>query len=152
MSPIPYAHRLEPKGGESVHGKASHHEGTSDALFRYDHSETARALESSDEPALCDALIAATFHDPDWRWVETECLRLAGHPSHSVQSLVASCLGHLSETHGVIDRASIESTFARLLADRAAPFADRADDARDLFERVVRRHQSHRAIAYRAIA
>jgi hypothetical protein len=30
---------------------------------------------------IAPALIAAAFHQPDWRWVQEQCLELTGHPT-----------------------------------------------------------------------
>ena len=96
--------------------------------------ELERALRSSDVSAVCRAMVDAAFHEPDWRWVQGECARLATHASPHVRGLVPTCFGHLARLHGMIDREVVEPVLARLAADPKSGVAGRVDDARDDFD------------------
>jgi len=64
----------------------------------------AEAFLAGDDPAAINqALLSITFHDPDWRWVQGHCLRLAHHPSSRVRSLAGLCFGHLARIHRELD-------------------------------------------------
>lgn len=65
--------------------------------------EAEAIFAGDDHAAIIDALLSITFHDPDWRWVQGHCLRLARHPSSSVRSLAGLCFGHLARIHRELD-------------------------------------------------
>ncbi|GAC1424905.1 MAG: hypothetical protein PVS3B3_31830 [Ktedonobacteraceae bacterium] len=54
-----------------------------------------------------EALLRVTFHDPDWRWVQTYCLEFLEHPDKDVRAIAAVCLGHLACIHGTLDIAVV---------------------------------------------
>ncbi len=60
-------------------------------------------LSSGREDAVAEALLSATYHDPDWRWVQARCLDLLSSGSHATRALAITCLGHLARIHGVLD-------------------------------------------------
>jgi hypothetical protein len=63
------------------------------------HSETLAALHSTDPAAVRYALVGITLHEPDWRWAQSECARLASHPLVEVRALAATCMQHLARIH-----------------------------------------------------
>lgn len=65
------------------------------------------ALNSGDPEAMSLALIRSAFHDPDWRWVQEQCLRLSTYPNLWVQRNCATCLGHIARLHGQLDTARV---------------------------------------------
>jgi hypothetical protein len=91
-----------------------------------------RALSSSSPEEVCDALLASALHDPDWRWVQEQCLRSLQHPSEDVRGLALTCLGHVARLHGRLD---VERVLPALAALRAHPaLAGRVEDALDDIE------------------
>ena len=100
----------------------------------YLRAEAERAFGSTDPATVCDALVGATYHEADWRWVQGWLARLAEHSSSDVRGLVATCLGHLARIHGMLDRARAEVVLARLATDPDPTVAGRVGDARDDFE------------------
>jgi len=86
-----------------------------------------QAFGSNDSTRVCDALVRAVFHDPDRRWAQRQCLRLARHSLPEVRGLAATCLGHIARIHRAINRKSAERALKALLKDPAS--AGRAEDA-----------------------
>jgi hypothetical protein len=87
------------------------------------------AFAGGDARRIADALVAVTFSDPDWRWVQGECLVLLDHPSDEVRGLAATCLGHLARIHGQLDRRPV---LAALCEHRDDPvIGGRVEDALD---------------------
>jgi hypothetical protein len=92
-----------------------------------------RLLGSSDEADVCRALVAAALHDPDWRWVPSQCLALAAHSSPHVRRVTATCFGHLARIHRQIDRDRVEAVLDRLAVDPVPEVRGSVQDARDDF-------------------
>jgi len=61
------------------------------------------AFSSGLPERICDALVRVAFNDPDWRWVQEQCLRFIGSPLPDVRRLAVTCLGHLARIHGQLD-------------------------------------------------
>ena len=97
----------------------------------YDRADAVRALHATEPATVCAALVGIAFHEPDWRWVQGECVRLATHPDVGVRSVVASCFGHLARIHGTIDLPVVDPVLAELARDPEV--AGRVSDARDDF-------------------
>ena len=97
----------------------------------YNRADAVRALRAEDPATICAALVGVAFHEPDWRWVQGECVRLATHPDVGVRGTVATCFGHLARIHGTIDLPVVEPTLAELAGDPEV--AGRVSDARDDF-------------------
>ena len=62
------------------------------------------AFESDDPGRICRALVAISFHDEDWQWVQNVCLRYLESNNPEICSLAAVCLGHVARIHGKIDK------------------------------------------------
>jgi hypothetical protein len=62
-----------------------------------------RDLYSDDPERISAALYSAAYHDPDWRWVQDECLRLLKHHDVGVRWTAATCLGDLALFHKTLD-------------------------------------------------
>ncbi len=87
------------------------------------------AFASNKVETICDALIRITYHDPDWRSVQEQCVRLAEFPDVDVRGLAATCLGHLARIHR---RLNIEEVLPMLQSLRNDPdVAPRVLDALD---------------------
>ena len=87
------------------------------------------ALRSGDSAAICRALVAVAFHDPDWVWVQEHCLRLLSAVDPDVRGVAATSLGHLARIHGALDLARVEPRLRELRNDPVA--GGRAEDALD---------------------
>src|SRR5215467_4719531 len=98
-----------------------------------DRDTATRQLRSDSEADVCRALVAAALHDPDWRWVQSQCVALAGHTSSGVRCAVAICFGHLARIHRQIDRERVEAVLDRLAMDPVAEVRGCVEDARDDF-------------------
>jgi len=61
-------------------------------IFPMDRASLEGLLESGNEAAIIDALLSAAFYDPDWKWVQTTCLRFLGHPAKWVRWNAVTCL------------------------------------------------------------
>ena len=106
--------------------------------------EALAAFDSNDAKQICNALISITFHDPDWRWVQEQCMRLAKFPNVEVRGLVATCFGHIARIHGQLDIEPVSSTL-KLLADDPE-VAHRVDDAVDDIRMFMKIDLSNRVI------
>ena len=104
----------------------------------YSHEEAAAAFCSRDDQVVCNALVGVAFHDPDWRWVQSQCALLASHSSSAVRGLVATCLGHLARIHRQIDRDVVDPILESLAADRDPAVAGRVQDTLDDFDIFLR--------------
>jgi hypothetical protein len=58
-----------------------------------------RDLCSGDPERISEALYSATYHDPDWRWVQDQCLKYLDHEALKVRWTAATCLGDLAMFH-----------------------------------------------------
>jgi len=68
--------------------------------------------------AIYAALLSAAYFDPEWRWVQEQCLGFLNHPDNSVRWVAATCLGHLARIHGQLD---VEVVLARLVPLKSDP-------------------------------
>ena len=65
--------------------------------------EAEALLANGTEQQLCEAIVSIALHDPDWRWVQTQCLRCVHHQSVAVRKAAALSLGHLARIHRVLE-------------------------------------------------
>ncbi len=75
------------------------------------------AFASNNVEAICDALIRITYHDPDWRWVQEQCIRFAEFPDADVRGLAVTCLGHLARIHRKLNLEEVLPVLESLLKD-----------------------------------
>lgn len=95
--------------------------------------EEARENLKSDDPIrVNDALVRLTYHDPDWQWVQDQCLQLVNYQDPVVKGLAVSCLGHLARIHKTIDTVKVVPILSGLLED--PDVGGRAEDALDDIE------------------
>ena len=104
-----------------------------DEIGPLDRKTITSQLQSADEAAACRALVAAALHDPDWRWVHSQCQALVAHPSSWVRRVIPICLSHLARLHRQIDRAEMDAILDRLALDPIAEVRGNVQDARDDF-------------------
>lgn len=90
------------------------------------------SFSSGNLQEICDALVRLTYHDPDWRWVQEQCLHFGKHPQSEIRGLAATCIGHLARIHGVLDMQSVRPLLDELLKDPEV--SGRAQDALDDIE------------------
>ena len=93
------------------------------------------AFDSGHPDQICDALIRLTCHDPDWRWVQDQCVFWCGHANVDIRGLAASCLGHLARIHHELNLKTVLPVLKRLLADSSV--AGRVEDALDDIDRYL---------------
>ncbi|HET8627249.1 MAG TPA: hypothetical protein VFL91_07510 [Thermomicrobiales bacterium] len=91
--------------------------------------EATAAFATGRGEAICAALVAVTFHDPDWRWVQAHCLRLAQHRDDAVRAVAATCLGHLARIHRALEADVVLPVLRGLAKDPAV--CGYAEDALD---------------------
>ena len=60
-------------------------------------------LKSGQSEQIIDALLSAVYYDPDWRWVELQCLQSLTHADVGVRRNAATCLGLLAVFHQKLD-------------------------------------------------
>lgn len=65
--------------------------------------EILEIFDSGDAASIAKALYSATYHDRDWKWVQSQCLRFLTNPNPTVRWAAATCLGDLSVFHHKLD-------------------------------------------------
>lgn len=106
---------------------------------RQSRAKLSRALMSADPQTVCSALVSAALHDPDWHWVQAQCVRLSRDGNAEVRSLVATCIGHIARIHGTLDLDVAQETLARLERDSDPTVVGSVEDARDDIAQFVAR-------------
>ncbi|HEY4341678.1 MAG TPA: hypothetical protein VGM97_17170 [Steroidobacteraceae bacterium] len=94
-----------------------------------------RAFSSGNTEEICRALIAVTFHDPDFRWVQELCLRFLSSEDGQISGLAATCLGHLARIHRNIDKEKVLVALRHHLSD--VEICGKVEDAIDDIETFV---------------
>jgi hypothetical protein len=61
------------------------------------------SFESSDPKEVSQVLYSATYHDPDWRWVQEWCLKFLKSDHAGIRWAAATCLGDLAVFHKQLD-------------------------------------------------
>ena len=89
-----------------------------------------KVFQQDDADKIEEALLRVTFHDADWQWVQSYCLKFLKYPDKSVRAVAAICLGHLACIHGTIDTNIVVPALKALLTDPgvAAKASDALDD------------------------
>jgi hypothetical protein len=90
------------------------------------------ALASGDAARICETLVGLASHDPDWRWVQGQCLRFASAADPQVAPVALVCLGHLARLHRQLDAGAVMPVVEASLADPL--LAGSAQDAMDDFQ------------------
>lgn len=92
-------------------------------------SEVETLLRGGDGTEIADALLSAAYYDPDWKWVQGQCLTFSRHEDRNVRWVAAICFGHLARIHRQLD---LELVLKRLVEMRSDPLvASAANDALD---------------------
>jgi len=106
-------------------------------VFPITRQEAEEAFSSGNVEKTCDALIRLTYHEPDWEWVQSQCLRFGKNPHPEIRGVVATCIGHLARIHSVLDMETVHPLLEELLDD--PEISGRAQDALDDIEVYLRR-------------
>lgn len=88
----------------------------------------ARAVfASGDAERISRTLVRLAYHDPDWTWVQNQCLRFLEASDPMVVTAAATSLGHLARMHRQLDLARVLPALQSLLGDEeVAGFAEDA--------------------------
>lgn len=66
--------------------------------------EDAEAAFARDDPdELVRVLLGLSWYEPDWPWVQEQCLRFSQHPSSKVRYMVPLCLMHIARIYHDLD-------------------------------------------------
>lgn len=91
--------------------------------------ELEESLNSGDPNTICNALYSAAQHEPDWRWSQTQCLKMLLHESLLVRSTALIALGEIALFRGHLDVDIVVPEMKKLAGDPAlAPFVEDALD------------------------
>jgi hypothetical protein len=97
------------------------------AVVERDREEIEILLRDGETQGITDALLSAAFYDPEWRWVQGQCLAFSHHSDRNVRWISATCLGHLARIHRQLD---LELVLPRLVEMRAdSLLSSAAEDA-----------------------
>ena len=98
-------------------------------VLKKDRAEIELLLQSTNPTDILDALLSAAYYEPEWRWVQGQCLAFLSYGERSVRGLSATCLGHLARIHKQLD---IELVLPRLAELKDDPeIGDSVRDALD---------------------
>jgi hypothetical protein len=82
-------------------------------------------LRSGTPQQISEALWSAAYYDPDWRWVQTQCLLMLGHGDVWVRRNAATCLGLLAVFHKKLDTPVVVAALQKAAADpEVKPWAE----------------------------
>lgn len=66
-------------------------------------SEAELIFAGEDTRAMVLALLSLAYHDPDWQWVQNQCLQFLDASDFNLRRMATLCLGHIGRIHGTID-------------------------------------------------
>jgi len=113
------------------------------AVLPISRGEAESAFATDDADRIIDALLSVTYYDPDWRWVQGWCLRLAKSPSVWVRRTAVTCLGHLARIHGILDMHIVQPVLDGLAKDPEVSGA--VEDAWDDIEQFLKKRKKRSA-------
>jgi hypothetical protein len=97
------------------------------AVVERSRSEIEVLLRGGDRAEIVDALLSAAYYEPDWQWVQGQCIIFSRHEDQNVRWVSATCFGHLARIHRQLD---LELVLQRLAEMRSDPsVAAAAEDA-----------------------
>jgi len=103
---------------------------------RLTRNKIAKALKSSDSETVASALYSAAYHDPDWRWVQDQCLNFLGSSDVGIRWAAATCLGDLAVFHKKLD---LDKVLPRLLeASRDQAIRSTVQDSLDFIRHHIK--------------
>lgn len=69
--------------------------------------EAVEVLAGTNSVTICHALVSLAFHEPDWQWVQGQCVDRLRDGNTDVAGVAATCLGHLARLHRCLDMSSV---------------------------------------------
>jgi HEAT repeat protein len=94
------------------------------------------AFASDDEDQICNAMYSAAQHEPDWRWTQTELIKLLSHKSLLVRSSAIAAIGEVAIFQRNLDPEVVLPELYKIADDPAlAPFVE---DCLDDIKRCIR--------------
>lgn len=99
---------------------------------RISRREAEKVFTTGSSDKICDALLAISLYDEDWRWSQTECLHFLNHTNPDISGLAATCLGHIARIHHKLDRELVTTALLNKLKD--PKISGRVQDALDDIE------------------
>jgi hypothetical protein len=99
------------------------------AVVERDRVQIENLLRGDDADGIRDALLSAAYYDPDWRWVQGQCVIFSRHEDRNIRWVSAICFSHIARIHRQLD---LEIVLERLVEMRSDPLvASAANDALD---------------------
>ena len=74
-------------------------------------------LGSNEAATMVRGLLSATYYDPDWRWVQAQCLVCLTDADAAVRRTAAHCLGLLAVFHQKLDVELVTSALRKVAQD-----------------------------------
>jgi hypothetical protein len=90
-----------------------------EAVERRTREQVEAMLASGDLSKTVKALWSAVYYDPDWRWVQTQCLVFLTHAEIELRRNAATCLGLLAVFHKKLDQDLVVPALKRAAQDPA---------------------------------
>jgi hypothetical protein len=91
------------------------------------HEDVQDAFAADNLELTFDLLVRVTYCDPDWRWVQQQCLDLTYHANPEVRKLAVSCLIDLARLHEDLDGGVVLARLGELMNDpELKPTAEKA--------------------------
>ena len=88
-----------------------------------------RAVVEDDPQVLLRAVVAASMHDPDWKYAQDLCVRLAAHSHFNVRGNAVLGFGHIARVHGQLEKKLVQPIIAAALVDEDEYVRGHAYDA-----------------------
>lgn len=86
--------------------------------YIYSRERELSLLQSGNDEISTRALLAITFNDNDWKWVQDLCLDLINHPNNTISFLAVTCLGHLARIHKQIEKDKVVNVLQSKTKDK----------------------------------
>jgi hypothetical protein len=95
--------------------------------MEYSKQMAEKAFGSQKPEAICRALVAVAFCEPDWKWVQDKCLCFLQNKDPAISGLAATCLGHVARIHQKLEREKVVAALCSRCED--TDIAGRIEDA-----------------------
>ena len=86
-------------------------------------------IHSGETERIVEGLIALSFLDNDWRWIQSLCLFFSKSEDENVRGIAILCLGHLARIHRTIDIDIVKPVILEALNDHSDFVRGHADSA-----------------------
>jgi hypothetical protein len=92
-------------------------------------AELEKSFANGDPNVVCEALYSAAQHEQDWRWSQTQCLKMLNHESLLVRSSALIALGEIALFRENLDLDVVLPELKRFESDPAlGPYVEDALD------------------------